>query len=420
MKRFTILNYPRWAIINFIVLSIFGVILRYMQLYDVPGLDYQFILHAHSHFAFSGWMFFSIALLIALLCGDGKIGSGFKIVLLLTLVSAYGMLASFSWQGYKPVSISFSTLFVLVTFRFTWLVFKSNLKERINAMAYGFIRGSLIFLCLSALGPFALGPLAALGLKDTAWYKAAVYFYLHCQMNGFMLLAVLGLMAATLPLKSVNDKFRRWINVFIFSSLLLYFIFTLWAKPGNGPWILAWIGAGLNLLSWLVLCFNCRSSWQDLSFLERAALLALTFKCIFQVLVCIPAVGDWTFLNRNLIIGYIHLLALGTVMPLLIGQLLRKGWLRPGMALIQLNYTYACLVVVYLALLFSQPLLALANIVIPAYQPMLFWLSVLFLFYGISLLVKVAGINTCEYDGRHLQTRLKKRSLSSIVCRLDQ
>ncbi|MES2108858.1 MAG: hypothetical protein V4577_08935, partial [Bacteroidota bacterium] len=89
MKWYQSLNYPRWAIINFIVLSIFGVLLRYMQLYDVPKLDYQFILHAHSHFAFSGWMFFSIAFLIKSLCNEGKIGSGFKTIFLLTLLSAY-------------------------------------------------------------------------------------------------------------------------------------------------------------------------------------------------------------------------------------------------------------------------------------------------------------------------------------------
>ncbi|MCC8426606.1 hypothetical protein [Mucilaginibacter sp. UR6-11] len=388
MKHFTTLNYPRWAIVNFIVLSIFGVTLRYMQLYDIPGIDYLFILHAHSHFAFSGWMFFSIAFLIALLCGDGKIGPGFKIVLLLTLVSAYGMLASFSWQGYKPVSIGFSTLFVGVTFRFTWLVFKSNLKERINAIAYGFIRGSLVFLCLSTLGPFALGPLAALGLKETAWYQDAVYFYLHFQMNGFMLLAVLGLLASVASVKQVTPHSKRWLNLFIFSTIPLYFIFTLWSKPGNLIWMLVFIGAVLNLVSWLVLCFSFRSHWRDLTFIEKAAIIGLTFKCIFQLLVCIPAIGDWTFLNRNLIIGYIHLLTLGVIMPLLIGQLVRKGMIRFCKLIATVNILYVILVVIYLCLLFIQPLLSLFAIVIAAYQLLLFLLCLSFLPIGFLLFFK--------------------------------
>ncbi len=389
MKRFTTLNYPRWAIVNFIVLSIFGVTLRYIQLYDIPELDYQFILHAHSHFAFSGWMFFSIALLIALLCGDGRIGSGFKIVLLLTLVSAYGMLVSFSWQGYKLVSISFSALFVGVTFRFTYLVFHGNLlKNRVSETAYILLHGSLILLCLSALGPFALGPLAASGLKNTPYYQDAIYFYLHFQMNGFMLLAVLGLLAAALPIKPLGRRSRLWLYLFVFSAIPLYFIFTLWSKTSNHSWILACSGAGLNLVSWLALCFNFRTLWRDLSFIERAAFIGLTFKCVFQLLLCIPAVGDWTFLNRNLIIGYIHLLTLGIIMPMLIGQFVRKGMIRSCKLVVTITFLYVILAVTYLCLLFIQPLLALFSITIPSYQFLLFLLCLSFLPIGILLLFK--------------------------------
>ncbi|RZA00525.1 MAG: hypothetical protein EOP47_13715 [Sphingobacteriaceae bacterium] len=390
MKFYSTLNYPRWAIVNFIVLSIFGVLLRYMQLYDVSGIDYQFIMHAHSHFAFSGWIFFSIALLIAPLCNGGKLSSSFKVILLLALVSAYGMLVSFSWQGYKLISIGFSTLFVLVTFYFTYLVFKSNLlKDSVNSIAYKFIRGSLILLCLSALGPFALGPLAAAGLQHSPYYHNAIYLYLHFQMNGFMLLAVVGLLASTMSVKLITVNQGRWLNIFIFSTIPLYFIFTLWNKPGNALWILACIGTGLNLVGWLVLCFYYKGNWRYLSFLERAALIALTLKCIFQLLVCIPAIGNWTFLNRNLIIGYIHLLTLGVIMPLLIGQFIRTGLIKCCKLTATANILYIILIVVYLCLLFIQPLLSLFSILIPNYQFLLFLLSISFIPVGILLLFKV-------------------------------
>ncbi|HVW95954.1 MAG TPA: hypothetical protein VHA56_08300 [Mucilaginibacter sp.] len=394
MKWYQSLNYPRWAIINFIVLSIFGVVLRYMQLYDVPKLDYQFILHAHSHFAFSGWMFFTIAFLIASLGTGDKLSNNFKRVLLLTLVSAYGMLASFSWQGYKPVSIGFSTLFVVVTFRFTYLVFHGNLlKKNVNEPAYILLRGSLLLLCLSALGPFALGPLAASGLKNSPYYQDAIYFYLHFQMNGFMLPTVLGLLAATLPVKPSGRRSRLWLYLFVFSAIPLYFIFMLWSRPGNGILILAFSGAALNLVSWLALCFSFRSQSRDLSFIERAAVIGLTFKCVFQLLVCIPVVSDWTFLNRNLIIGYIHLLTLGIIMPLLIGQLVRKGFITTGRRTITLSYTYVGLTVAYLALLFIQPLLALFDVAIPFYQQLLLCLCLLFLGFGAGLLTTATKMN---------------------------
>jgi hypothetical protein len=393
MKFYSTLNYPRWAIVNFIVLSIFGVLLRYMQLYDVSGIDYQFIMHAHSHFAFSGWIFFSIALLIAPLCNGGKLSSSFKAILFLALVSAYGMLVSFSWQGYKLVSIGFSTLFVLVTFCFTYLVFKSDLlKDSVNTIAYKFIRGSLILLCLSALGPFALGPLAAAGLQHSPHYHNAIYLYLHFQMNGFMLLAVLGLLASTMPVKPITVNQGRWLNIFIFSTIPLYFIFTLWGKPGNVLWIQACIGAGLNLVGWLVLCFYLKSNWCYLSFLEKAALIALTLKCIFQLFVCIPVIGNWTFINRNLIIGYIHLLTLGVIIPLLLGQFIRTGLIKCCKLITIVTVLYIILVVVYLSLLFIQPLLSMFSVLVPGYQFLLFLISISFIPVGSILLFKVQRI----------------------------
>ena len=390
MKWTANINYPQLAMFNFIVLGVFGVLLRYLQLYDLPLINYQFILHAHSHFAFSGWMFFSIALLVFRIGIGEKLTPPFKSVLLFSLISAFGMLVSFSLQGYKPVSIGFSTLFVLVTFRFTYLVFKGDLlKQRLNATAYKLIRGGLILLCLSALGPFALGPLAAYGLKNTPYYQDAIYFYLHFQMNGFMLLAALGLLASTLPARPLPGSARRWFMLFIYSTIPLYFIFTLWGNPGIGFWALAGIGSGLNLLSWLVLCVHFRRSWSGFSFLEKAALIALTIKCIFQVLICIPAIGEWTFLNRNLIIGYIHLLTLGIIMPLLIGQFTRNGLIRPCKITTAGNSLYIILVIIYLGLLFIQPFLVLFSIFIPGYQFLLFFLCLSFLPVGILLLFKV-------------------------------
>jgi hypothetical protein len=361
-----------------------------MQLYGVTLFSYRFVLHAHSHFAFSGWMFFSIALLISRLCNTGKISGSFRTLLILTLVSAYGMLFSFSWQGYKLISICFSTLFVLVTFRFTYLVFKSPLlKERLNSMAYKLICSSLVLLCLSALGPFALGPLAAFGLKQTPYYQNAIYFYLHFQMNGFMLLAALGLLASAVPVKHLARQAQRWLNLFIFSAVPLYFIFTLWGKQGSGLWILASVGAALNLVSWVALCFHLSGYWRIFSFLEKAALIALTIKCIFQLFVCIPVVGDWTFVNRNLIIGYIHLLTLGILMPLLIAQFIRAGLINSCRQITTTNTLYIGLVLIYLCLLFIQPFLMLFSTIIPAYQFLLFLLCASFLPLGFSLLFNV-------------------------------
>ena len=58
------LSYEAWAFINFTVLALFGVLLRYMMNFPSGGLNYLNILHAHSHFAFAGWTFLGLAVLI--------------------------------------------------------------------------------------------------------------------------------------------------------------------------------------------------------------------------------------------------------------------------------------------------------------------------------------------------------------------
>jgi len=364
-------------------------VLRYKQLYDLPGLNYQFILHAHSHFAFAGWMFFAIALLITHAIIGDQHRYGFNLVFIAGLVSAYGMLISFSLQGYKPVSIAFSTLFILVTYFFTYLVFKKGrLKDSINETAYKLTKGALIFLCLSSLGPFLLGPLVAMGYKNSSLYQDAIYFYLHFQMNGFMFLSSLGLLVMALPAKPLSKSMATWLDIFIYSTIPLYFIFTLWDKPNEPVRLLAFLGAGLNLLSWFVLCFKFRNVFGQFSFLVKAAIVAATLKITFQFLVCFPSIGDWTFLNRNLIIGYIHLLTLGIIMPVIIDQFIKKRYLISDIILAIINAAYIFSVITYLSLLFIQPLLALFAMAIPRYQFILFLLSILFLPIGFLLFFK--------------------------------
>jgi len=359
----------------------------------MPGVDYQFILHAHSHFAFAGWMFFAIALLISYEITGGKFTTRYKYVFLFSLISAYGMLFNFSWEGYKTVSIIFSSLFVLTTYRFTYLALKGHaLKKAVNVMGCKLINSALIFLCLSSLGPFTLGPLAAAGLKNTPYYQDAIYFYLHFQMNGFMFLGALGLFASTSLINPLPVKSSRWLNIFIYSTIPLYFIFTLWDKPNIWVSVAAAAGSVLNLLSWLMLCLNFKKEWHQFSFLVKAALIAATLKIIFQAMICVPAIGEWTFLNRNLIIGYIHLLTLGIIMPLIIDQFIKKGFFKNDKLLTAVNWSYIIAVVVYLVLLFIQPLLSLFLVVIPQYQFLLFALCTLFLPVALILLAKTNAL----------------------------
>ncbi|NEU09549.1 hypothetical protein GZH53_14580 [Flavihumibacter sp. R14] len=383
-------RYPAWAISNFILLSLFGLLLRYMQVFGLPAGNYQFLLHAHSHFAFSGWMFFSISLLIIHTVFGDSFSSAYKTILLVTQLSAWGMLVSFSVYGYHPVSISFSTLFILTGYRFTYLICtKGILQIRMNEAARILIYGSLLFMCLSSLGPFALAPLAASGFRNTALYQDAIYFYLHFQMNGFMLLAALGLFASAYLNGTRHIKMRRWLLTFVISVIPLFLIFTLWVDPPVWIWILSLAASTLNLLCWIKLCLYYRHERNSFSFLVKIALAAISIKIALQVALCIPIIGTWVFQERNLIIGYVHLLTLGCIMPLIIDQFVKKGFFGASIRVSLLNGFYMVVVALYLSVLFIQPLFSSFNVGIPHFQLCLLVISSLFPFAGILYFIQL-------------------------------
>ncbi|RXF70460.1 hypothetical protein [Arcticibacter tournemirensis] len=374
-------SYPRWAVANFLILTILGILLRWMHLASVPGVNYMFLLHAHSHFAFAGWVFLAIVILIAgTLSSDKTAIRAFKRIFILTLIASFGMLISFFLQGYKAVSISFSSLFIFISYYVAYVILKSNsLKETFNPISRALTKASLVFLCLSSLGPFALGPLAAAGLKANPLYQNSIYFYLHFQMNGWMLLAVLGLLANTyLKNTSFKKGERLWLHLFIGSTIPLFFIFTLWSNPPLWIGITGFAGAAVNFVSWVKLLSVVKHRGVTTPLFVRLALLAVTLKIFFQILVCIPAVGLWVFSSRYIIIGYIHLLTLGCIMPLILDQFGVSGFFKPSPYLNYINNGFIGLVIIYLCFLFVQPVLSILHIAIPFYEYSLLITSLLF------------------------------------------
>ena len=44
------------SLINLSIVALLGVLLRSKILFSIPWIDFKFMLHAHSHFAFAGWI----------------------------------------------------------------------------------------------------------------------------------------------------------------------------------------------------------------------------------------------------------------------------------------------------------------------------------------------------------------------------
>lgn len=375
------IDFNRWIFANFIVLAAFGALLRFMICFPSGKLNYLNILHAHSHFAFAGWMFMALTIVIV---SEVKVenSTAYRWILLLTLICSFGMLVSFSLEGYKAISIIFSTLFLVITYWFGYLVYRRYGKNK--SVSAKLIKAGVGFMLISSIGPLALGFLKATGNIGIV-YQNAIYFYLHFQMNGWMILAALGLIACKyLALIDTNRQtLRPWINAFILSTIPLFFIFTLWSRPALWVFVLAFIGASLNALSWFVIIKKLKSSVQSLPLLIKLALITISVKVVFQLFVCVPSIGEWTFLNRNLIIGYVHLITLACVTPVIISQFVQSQNFKA------VDWSYAVLTVCYLVFLFIQPALSLLQIFIPSYQYYLLIISILYCFLGIIYYIRL-------------------------------
>ncbi len=348
--------------------------------FPLPSLSYLNILHAHSHFAFSGWIFMALALLITReLAQQGSLQ--FNWILLLVLISSFGMLISFSLQGYKAVSIIFSTLFLFLTYWFGFLAYRRwdvSIGGKISCIL---MRAGIWFLVISSLGPYALGILKASGNKGII-YQNSIYFYLHFQMNGWMFFCSLALIA-NIFLSTTGSDYKGvapWLFVFIISTVPLFLIFTLWSKPPAWVFLVAFIAALMNAISWFAILLKLRNLGRGFPLLIKMALLAVSIKVLFQLLVCVPQIGEWTFSNRNLIIGYVHLITLGCVSPVIISQF------TIGLNSRSVNYAhwfYISITIAYLFLLFIQPVLSSFGFIFPHYQYCLLAASLLFCLWGL-------------------------------------
>lgn len=373
-----------WAFAGFVILSLWGVLLRLMQVIPIDSLNYSFILHAHSHFAFSGWIFLSLALLITKTISPQNLKS-YNLFFVLTLVCSFGMLVSFSVQGYKAASIIFSTLFIFLGYHFSYKVLRCNKFRHLALFPKLLIKASLIYSCISAAGPFALSVIIATGNKGTPIYHNAIYFYLHFQMNGWMLLCSLGLLANGLKRISISVADEMWLRIFIYSIIPLYLLFVLWTASGLLIHVVAFISAAIHLYSWLKILPVLLSGFKS-SILVKTALLAITIRAFLQIFVCFPEVGSWVFSNRNLIIGYVHLLVLGAVMPIILQQFISAHLIKLNAVLKVVNVLFVIWTVVYLISLFVPPILGLFQIIVRQLQMVLLVVAIGFVSLGILYL----------------------------------
>ena len=308
----------RFAFFNLLLVSLIGLLLRSLPFISSFQLEYKNMLHGHSHFAFGGWI---MPMLLALfLRSFPEIAERvnyrhWRNIAGLILASAYGMLISFPVQGYKAVSIFFSTCSIAAGYYMALIMWKAMRKMELKT-AHLFIKWGLVYFAISAVGPFATGPLIVMGKQGTPLYFDAIYFYLHFQYNGFFTFFVLAFLYRAID---QNRELRHGTTVFALFNLACiptYLLSVLWHQPSALFNIVGGIGSLLQAVGLVYLIKDLKLVQWDKNWtncLLRMSFAAFVLKVVLQVFSALPFVASLAYQHRNFVIAYLHLVLLGFI-----------------------------------------------------------------------------------------------------------
>lgn len=329
------LNTKYWlgiSILNLTIIALLGVVMRYKIGFEFPYFSQKNLQNAHSHFAFSGWITHSLYVLMIHFIQTKipvKNYKQYKVIVISNLICSYGMLISFSINGYDSISIAFSTGTIIISCFFAYYLSKDlNLLGRENP-SFAWFKAAVWFNIISSLGTFYLAYMLASKEFNENWYLAAVYFYLHFQYNGFFIFTCMGLAADKIQLLMPFYKQNKTTFRLFFTSFIpAYFLSTLWAKLPTWLYIIVVFASFLQVVAWVKFLIEIKnnvvpkvavSKLTKNLFLFVAA--AFTVKLLLQLGSTVPFVSKLAFGFRPIVIAYLHLVLLAVISVFLLSYM---------------------------------------------------------------------------------------------------
>lgn len=321
------------SLFNLLLVATLGVVMRYKIVYALPWVDQKSMLHAHSHFAFAGWVTQSLmALLVNYLgiVGATDVFRRYRPVLFANLFAAYGMLLSFPFVGYSAISITFSTLSIFVSYWFAIRYWRDLNRLGVRSTVHRWFKAALVFNVIASLGAFYLAYMLASKSISPNNYLASVYFFLHFQYNGWFFFACAGLLSRWLSDSGADEgKLERAYALFAAACVPAYFLSALWLPIPDWIYWLVILSVFLQIGGWVQLLKLIRKAWPGMKrgvnrfarFLFILSAIALTIKLLLQAGSVIPSLSQLAFGFRPIIIGYLHLVLLGVITLFIMGYL---------------------------------------------------------------------------------------------------
>jgi hypothetical protein len=396
LKNITIQKWIRIALINLLVVSLLGVTMRYKIAYSLPFIDQKKFLHAHSHFAFAGWITQALMILLVTYLvrqGGDIFFKKYKWILIANLVTAYGMLFSFPFQGYGLYSIIFSTLSIFVSYVFAVMYWRDLNRLSEKAVSHSWFKAALIFNAVSSIGAFTLAGMMATKTVHQNWYLQAVYFFLHFQYNGWFFFACMGLLTDKLyRLGIINRNLITVFWLFAAACIPAYILSVLWVKLPVWAYATVVIAAFAQVAGWVLLL---KIIYQSSIFLKSFTIavkrllflsaMALTIKLLLQLGSTIPFLSHLAFGFRPIVIAYLHLVLLGVITLFIIGYILSEKYITLNRKMYTGTFIFTAGIILNEIILMIQGISDLNYIPIPYSNEMLLVAGII-MFLGLCLL----------------------------------
>ncbi|MEP6616156.1 MAG: hypothetical protein ABJA57_06230 [Ginsengibacter sp.] len=389
-------NWIRIALVNLLIVSMLGVTMRYKIAYSLPFIDQKKFLHAHSHFAFAGWITMALmVLLVAYLMKQQGIlmVKKYKWILLANLITAYGMLFSFPFQGYGVYSITSSTLSIFISYVFAFMFWKDLNRLPEKNISHSWLKAAVLFNAISSIGAFTLSGMMITKTIHQNWYLHSVYFFLHFQYNGWFFFACMGLVTDKLSRFGLSTKSLKIVFwLFATACIPAYLLSVLWVKIPTWTYIIVVMSSLAQVAGWLIML---KIIYKALAFIKTFGVtarrllflsaVALSIKLLLQLGSTIPSVSQLAFGFRPIVIAYLHLVLLGVITLFIISEAITDHFIMLNKKMVAGVFIFTAGIILNEAVLMLQGISDINYVSIPYINETLLVIAIM-LFFGILLL----------------------------------
>lgn len=315
----------QWAMLCFVIAGITGFLYRLGFLIPFPfELNLDSIRHAHSHLMFFGW-----AALLPMYLIKQDLAPGYhaalgaklmKISLWFSLIFGLISYPVFFLWGYHPITIGSSTIplaaiisgMVMIgwyIFMVGYLITRYRKREFVPNVWF---EGALIMLFVSSLGAWGVGFVEIIGIGGPLFGKALTHFFLATFVEGWVVLALMGLIAKALKMSEED---------LMLSPAVLVGLIAIGA-PLTFPYgisesmlslnlsVTARMGGVLVAEGVLLFVYSVISSRKGTLGIWIWPLLFLGLKGVMQLIAAVSPAGLWLS-EYGIRILYLHVLLLG-------------------------------------------------------------------------------------------------------------